>query len=44
VAWFINAVKEAKFLERFQDVNGVAEPVGIPSDGCLSGDAVNCLD
>lgn len=44
VAWFINAVLEAKFLERLEDVNGITEPVGIPSDGPLSGNAVDRLD
>jgi hypothetical protein len=33
----LSPLQEAKFLERLQDVNGVAEPVSIPSDSRLSG-------
>ena len=39
-----NAVQEAKLLERLQDMSGVPQPVGIPSYGSLTCNAVNRLN
>src|SRR5260370_1167725 len=44
VAWFIDVVEKAKILQRLQDGDGVAHPVGVPADRLLAGNLMDRLD
>src|SRR5260370_32212171 len=44
VAWFIDVVEKAKILQRLQNGDGVAHPVGVPAGRLLAGNLMDCLD
>src|SRR5260370_41837363 len=44
VAWFIAVVEKAKILQRLQDGDGVAHPIGVPADRLLAGNLMDRLD
>ena len=44
VARLVDVIEEAEILQRLQDVDGVAHPVGVPADRLLAGDLLDRLD
>src|SRR5260221_5908426 len=44
VARLVDVIEEAEILQRLQDVDGVAHPVGVPADRLLAGDPLDRLD
>ena len=44
VARLVNVIEKAEILQRLQNVDGVAHPVGVPADRLLAGDPLDCLD
>src|SRR5882757_5013331 len=43
-ARLVDVIEKAEILQRLQNVDGVAHPVGIPASRILTGDFVNRLD
>src|SRR6266851_4708318 len=44
VARLVDVIEKVEILQRLQDVNGVAHPVGVPADRLLAGDPLDRLD
>ena len=44
VARLVDVIEETEILQRLQDVNGVAHPVGVPAERLLAGDLLDRLD
>ncbi len=44
VARLVDVIEEAQILQRLQDVDGVAHPVGVPADRRLARDLLDRLD